>query len=328
MILNLNKWLNLGYLPQACLINSSEECYPLVTFAISQLQAKLAGHAKYKFTADRYFEYTEVEQIINSGSLFEDKNYIEINYKTKPTADQQQSLIDIISQLNDRSFLVITTDKLTKKELTLSWVEAINKSGVLLSLNEDEARTAVNYILQQHKLTLSPQALTLLLELNQANLAQLLQEVYKLTLIHPAGSNLEVTDIQTNNNSHYTIYQLSSAYLSANFPLALKILESLYTATEDAILILWVISEDIRKLIKLKAKLKQNNNIQQALQEIKAWGDNAHKLQLAEHRLSYRDLIQLFDQLTEIDLAIKGIANNNIKQQLIHIISKFCHKGS
>lgn len=306
------------------LIHTSEDCYPLVNYAINALKDRLTNYTSYKFIAERYFDYTEVRQIISNLSLFGEKNYIEINYKTKPTLEQQSQLLSLLNTLDTNTLLLITTDKLNKKEITTAWIEKINDLGVVLSLSPLDAKIAVNHQLHQAKLNIESKALDFLLELNQFNLGELFQEINKITWCYPEGTTLTIADMQQIDNSQYNVYQLSNAYLAGDLKRSLKILDNLHQAPEDAILIMWMISEDLRKLIKLKAKLKQNLNSYQALQELKVWGEAVTNLTLAEKRLSYTKLLQLFDNLTQVDLIIKGVIQGTVKQQLTQILLNLC----
>lgn len=326
--LSLNDYLAVETLPRVCLINANADCYPLVDYTLNQIQTKLVQATRYKFNADRYFNYNEIKQILNSGSLFSDLTYIEINYKTKPTIEHQQELANIIENLDSNTTLLITTDKLNKKDYSAAWVKNISLKGVLLSLNEDDTNSIIKFRLKTAGLNISRRALEILQQLNQANVSQLLQVISHLTLLYPSGHEISEEDIRQHSidNSQYNIYQLSQAYLAADLFQALKILDNIYQKTEDAILILWLLGDDIKKLIRLKARLKQKQTFSQIAEELRIWGNVSGLWQSTEQRLNYTTLVNLLDELANLDMTIKGIVKGDIRLQLINLITQLCHK--
>lgn len=329
MTLSLNDCLAAKTLPRVCLINANIDCYPLVDYTLSQMQAKLVQATRYKFNADRYFNYNEIKQILNSGSLFSDLTYIEVSYKTKPTIEHQQELATIIESLDQNTTLLIITDKLNKKDYASAWVKNISLKGWCLSLNEDDTSSIIRFQLKAAGLNVSRHALEILQQLNQANVGQLLQIVSHLTLLYPRGHEISEDDVRQHSmdNSQYNIYQLSHAYLAGDLFQALKILDNIYQKTEDAILILWLLGDDIKKLIRLKARLKQKQTFSQIAEELRIWGNVSSLWQSAEQRLNYAILVNLLDELATLDMTIKGIIKGEVKLQLINIITQLCHKG-
>ena len=98
---NLSDYLSTKLRANLIVISSPEESYALADYIISYLRPKDAQN--HKFIADRSFNFKDITDILNSGSLFNDKTYIEINYKTKPTIPHQNELLNIAKELNDKT---------------------------------------------------------------------------------------------------------------------------------------------------------------------------------------------------------------------------------
>ena len=329
MILNLNEFLNSTTLPRVCLINAGNECYPLLDFALNQLQHKLGSPVKHIFNADRYFNFSVVRSILNEGNLFNDVTYIEINYKTKPTQDHQQELKSILNQLDSNTTLSITCDKLNKKDHSSQWVKLISDHGSVVNLGYEDTVTVIKYQLQAAGIKITNSALTILQQLNQANISQLLQVVSLLVIVYAPGHEITDNDVKQHSldNSQYNIYQLSTAYLSANLAQAIKILDNIYQKPEDAILIQWLAADEIKKLIRIKAGLQQKKSFNQIAEELRIWSNVVTLWQGAERRLDYSSLLKLLDHIATLDLIIKGVKKGDIKQQLIQLITQLCSKG-
>lgn len=183
--------------------------------------------------------------------------------------------------------------------------------------------------LQQHSLSINNNALNMLQQQNQDNLSQLIQEINQFTLLYPNGHEISLDDVQQHSidNSVYNIYQLNNAYLSGNLGQSMLILDNIYQKPEDAILLLWLINEDIKKIIRLKAKLKQGISFSQITQDLKIWGNMTHLYQNIERRINYALLLTILDDLANLDMSIKGVIDKDIKQQLIHITHNLCSNG-
>ena len=308
------------------LLTAPTDCYALLDYVLGSLQQKTKSTDNHRFNADRFFQYTEIYNLITNGSLFHDITYIEINYKSKPTAEQQKELLNLLTKIEEHTYLVITTDKLTKPELNNIWVKTITKQGLVVNLSETDLPAIIHYELQQHELTINDNALEFLLQLNEGNINQLMQELKKLTLSFSPQHIINIEEIKqhTTDNTTYNIYQLNHAYLAGNLAKSISILDNIYQKPEDAILLQWLINEDLRKLIRIKSLLKQNFSFYQISQELKLRNSNLY--QAIERRISYAALINTLHLLAQLDLMVKGVINGEVKQQLIIIIRNLCNK--
>lgn len=324
MIQNLNNLLKEKTAAQICLIHAPDTCYPYVNFTLQYLYTQFGEVNRYKFVADRYFSFAEIHQILGNNSLFAEKNLIEISYKTKPTVAQADELNNLLERVDADTFFIVTTDKLTS--LTSAWAKTFNQRGSIIGITEADTPTIIKHMITEAGLKINSAAQNLLTGLNQSNLAQLMQELNKLILLYPKGHEISVNDIQSFDNSQYNIYQLSAAYLSGDLKQSLKILDNIYTEPADAILIMWVINDDVRKLIKLKAKLKDKMNINDAIGELKVWGVAINNLKTASARVQYPTLMQLLESLATLDMMIKGVLNGDVRLHLTEMLTTLCKK--
>ncbi|MCC2645860.1 MAG: holA [Burkholderiales bacterium] len=324
---NLNKILSFGPgMGNLFFIHVSADDYPLADFVLEQFKTKLNNHYNQYFTADRFFNFSVVEDIINDSSLLDQPNYIQVNFKTKPNAEQQKQLINLQSRLNGQNFLIIICDKLNKTDQNSPWFREFARQAVITGVNTSDAEFLISHLFSSHKLTITHLALQNLINQNQGNLSQLFNEANKLVLAVPKGHLIDVNEIKnfTTDNAQYNIYQLSGKYLAGDLAKSIKILDNLYQEPGDAILIMWVLQEDVKRLLKIKSKMKTVPNIHHIIREMRLWGESVNQLPLAEKRLSYSSLIEIYDDLANLDMAIKGVLDINVKLLLIKIISRLC----
>ncbi len=219
MIKNLNDLLNTSNnIPPVCLISSTEEYYPLLNFTINEIKNKLNKYNNHNsFNIDKDHDWEEIIQKTTEKNLFEEKNYTEIIFKTKPTVDQEKNLIKILDKLNSDNFLLIITDKLDKKDMASNWLIKIKEKGATFNLSNTDITPLINFKLLQNNLTIENDALNLLIQQNIANMHNLIQDLTKLTILY-SKKHISLSDIQSisTNNSRYNIYQLSNTYLSGN----------------------------------------------------------------------------------------------------------------
>lgn len=325
---NLGKILN-GEVNNLILINANEESFAFMDYIISVLRHNLGQTNSYKFYADRYFKYETIFQLFNNGNLFDEIIYIEINYKNKPTVEHQNEIKKLFTYLNKNVYLIITTDILGKSDFNSFWVKEISETGAIISISENSVPEIIKHSLKQNYLTIKNNAIDMLLELNQGNNSQLMQEVNKLKLFYTDKHDITPEDIKqiSLDNALHNIYHLSGAYLNGDLGQCIKILDNIYQKPEDAILLQWLIAEDLKKLIRLKSKLQQSFTFHQVSSELKIWGSNSKFYLEANNRLSYYALINILDELSKLDMIIKGIIDSDVKSQLISILAKFCNKG-
>lgn len=333
MHLTLNEFLklNTNNIPNLLLVNTNIENIPISIFALDYLKTILPTSTNInKFNVDRSFDFDKVMQVISSKSLFDEVNYIELNYKTKPTLEHIKVLHEIYPKLSQDNVLVLLTDKLNKRDLATNWVKDIDNNGAVLSLDTDCFATIANHLFSNAYVSIETEALDLLMKINLGNSSQFIQEINNIILGADPNKTLSVTDIKnlTHNNSQFNIYQLSNAYLSGDITSSLQILDNIYQSPEDGILINWILTEDVRKLLKIKARLKTNNNITQIIRDIGIWGDSIKHFPKAVSRLSYNQLLEILELTSELDFIIKGISTNNTRLHIIKILTILCHNGA
>ena len=308
------------------LISGNEETLPLINDLIECCQNKLTDFShKFKFIADRYFNLQEIQNILQSNSLFDDKNFIVLAFNNKPTQEQQKQLQTILPLLDDNNFLCISCAKLDKKELASEWLTLLNQQAdsIILNASLEESRIWIENLFKRKQFLIEASALDLLLNLNQGNLAQLFQEASKLCLLFNAPYQITLADAKNNllENSLYNVFELSGAYLSGKTNLTLEIFKNVCQSTNEAILLLWNLAEDLRKLIRIKDNLRQNANFSAAISGLRIWGNESiMAFQSANQRLSYAALLTYFDELAKIDQQIKGVLVGDPLLSLEHLL--------
>lgn len=303
------------------LIHGGEDYYSTIQLLCNQLIP--SNCIKHKFLVDRYFNLDNISSISSCDSLFGESNYIELNFKTKPTSEQQKTLIALLPQITKNNSITIICDKLSKTDLKAKWVSELIKYGTTIAMDSNIVLQQLQHIFKDSQQTISSNALSLLESLNSGNNNQLIQSAIALSHYQAINDHIDVNEVTNfiSDSSNYSIYQLSEAYLSGNLELANKILANLYQNTEDAILIAWIIGEDLKKLLKIKGLLKQKISYSQIANELKIFPKQFSLYQNAEKNITYNSLINNYSQLAILDCAIKGIVNKDVSFLLTQLIN-------
>ncbi len=301
----------------------------MINFLREQRLARLAdNYLRNTYAADRYFQFAVVEELVRSNSLFGDKNWIEVSFKTKPTIEQQQQLISLLPLLDENNYLIISCDKLDKKDQGSSWFKKWNEAGdsLLLVGSEGELRQWTLSLLDVFKLKLDNAALDLLLEMNQSNPAQLHQELIRLSWLFPTSSVISYNELKALllDNSQFTVFAISNHYLRGDVAEVKKVYAQAVQLTEDAILLIWQLSEDLRKLIKIKSALRSNPDFRAVVGDLRVWGESIASFNQAHQRLSYQQILSYLDELAQIDGMIKGIVIGDPLVKLEQLVINFC----
>lgn len=327
--MNLNKLLNTNIVEiNSAIIAASEDNAALVNYIETWLQSKLgARYNKKTYQADRYFNIAVIFDELNANSLFGDANFIIIRFKTKPSIEQAKLIEQAFELANSDNFILLVCDKLDKKDTAAAWVMAANLY-VALSGDVDEARMWALHKFSSTGLQIEDDALEFILTMNYGNYTQLNQDIERISFLfvnHPQKINKDDVVAQLTDNAQYNIFALSAAYLNGDSDLSLKIFDNVCQATEDAILLMWTIGEDLRKLIQIKNELRNNPNIMTILPKLRIWGNATNSFQLANRRLTYSFLLNCLNDLAQIDTVIKGLKSGDgifLLRQLIFNLTR------
>lgn len=257
------------------------------------------------------------ELLASAGSigLFADLKLLEIHIPNgKPGKTGGEALLTLADNLPPDTVVLLVLPKLEPAQLKSKWFAALSEAGQVVEAKAVGTAALPQWIqqrLQQHDLSIEPEALALFAERVEGNLLAAKQEIDKLALLHPAGHHLTVADAEqaVANVARFDVFQLAGAWMSGDTERTLRLLEGLEAEGEEPVLLLWALAEDVRTLIRLAAALKQGQSVQQVRNELRLWGDKQKLAPLALRRLSVPRLIAALQECARIDRMIKGAEN-------------------
>ncbi len=234
-------------------------------FQKNQLRQELRQYAKkqdflqrHSLSMDSHFDWSDFSALTQNRGLFDEKNYIELH---NPKAKFDKTGLECLQQYLDNpidTVLVIQTEKLTNAQKKAKWFTLLEKKGAIIlvwPIATPELPAFIHQLAHTYSLTLETSAVSQLIELTEGNLLATQQALEKLALLHPLQTitKLEINTVMS-DSARFSIFDLSQYYLQGNTKRALTALHRLKeTNPNDLVLILWVMTRDIR------AKLQDAN---------------------------------------------------------------------
>ena len=279
--------------------------------------AKAAGFSEQqRFYIDNQFDWNALYQITQSLSLFGDKKLIELRMpKGKPNDAGKNFLMDFAQKPDSDNLILLITDKLDSASQRAAWFKALEKAGVWVQVWPVEADKLPQWIhqrMRQAGLTPNAAATQIIAEKVEGNLLAAAQEIEKLRLLHGEGPIDEGGVLSAiTDSARYDIFQLVETALLGNTAKAIKILHDLKQEGQEATLILWAITRELRTLAGMAAKLEDGSPINRIFQEYRIWDKRKPAIQASLKRLRHKQILQLIQRAQHADLAIKGLEKNN-----------------
>jgi DNA polymerase III subunit delta len=271
------------------------------------------------------FDWTSLLASVQSVGLFADKKLLEIHIPSgKPSKEGATVLHQLAEQLPESTCLLLVLPKLERLQTQSKWFASWVKVAQVLDAKAVSQTALPQWIkkrLADQKLAIENDALALFAEKVEGNLLAARQEIDKLALIHPAGHVVTLTEAQAAvaNVARFDVFQLSTAWMSGNSMRILRLLDGLAAEGNEPVLLLWVISEDIRTLLRLLAALKQGKSINELRQSLRLWGDRQTQAPQAARRIGVKRLLSALQTCARIDRQIKGVEDGDAWTEIKHL---------
>ena len=240
--------------------------------------------------------------------LFMTKKVIEIKLLEQgPGVKGAKALKDYVKEPDPNILLVVIGENLDRKSYSSAWVRAIEKAGVLLSLEPLSPKRLLLWIDKKGKeldISIGMEAAHLMVEKTEGNLMSTMQEIRKLSLIYP-HQEIDLDRMKENiaNSSRYSIFDFSNAFVTGNSKKAIKVLESLKAEGTPETLIIWALARELNNLFKV-VKTGSTKGI---------WGPRKYldSLEKSSKEINEFRILKAFKKIAEIDSSIKGFINQN-----------------
>jgi DNA polymerase-3 subunit delta len=266
--------------------------------------------------AQRGFDWSELRNAGASMSLFGDRKLIELRVPTgKPGTDGAAAIQAYCASPSPDNVLLVTLPRLDRNTQNSAWFGALGEAGVLVEVQPVERARLPEWIgarLAQNGQRASREVLEFLAERVEGNLLAAHQEVQKLALLAPAGElALEAVEDAVTDVARFEPAAASVAMLSGDLARYARVLDGLRGEGEAPTFVLWVLSEDVRALMRVHQGLAAARPLEQLLRENRVWRPRENAFRTALRRIPKAKLRAALSRCVLIDRSIKGLAGAN-----------------
>jgi DNA polymerase-3 subunit delta len=275
--------------------------------------ARAAGFAERSVLhADARFDWSLLAQAARSGSLFSERRMVDLRLPSgKPGKEGAEVLVRYAAETLEDRLTLLSLPRLDRAARDSAWARALEAAGVWVDVAEVERARLPDWIgarLEQQRQSAPPEALEFLADRVEGNLLAAHQEISKLALLFPAGSlSFEQVKDSVLNVARYDVFALGQALLEGDGARIGRAVEGLRAEGEALPLALWVISEELRTLLRLKQDTQAGKPFAAAAREARLWGGRVAAAERALGRVSPSKLAWLLARCGELDRIAKGL---------------------
>lgn len=266
------------------------------------------------------FNWADFANNCQAYGLFSKKTLIELrNPEAKFDKAGAEFIQNYCENPSPDKVLLIITEKLSGQQKQAKWYKAIEKIGIINAIWPMSFQQLTRFIqerLNKNGLNADNTAVKLLAELTQGNSLATDQAIQKLKLSsHTSKITPEIILQTVSDSSRFSIFDWSQYLLLGQSEAALHCLSMQKQTGAEPILLLWLISKEIRVLYQYHIEKRFNHE----------WPARLQQLQVAARRLSLEKLTALLARCSDIDLSIKGLNKANTWQLLENMTLEFCN---
>jgi len=279
---------------------------------------------------DRSFDWNALYDAASAMSLFAEQRLIELRLPTgKPGDAGRKALQAWAEQPPQDTVLLIITGKLEASISKTKWHKAMDKLGkniVIWPLDVNRLTAWVGGRLRDKGLQPDAAAVELLTQRIEGNLLAAAQEIEKLVLLHGSGS-ISVDDIDdaVADNARFDIYKLVDTALSGDVVYTQRMFNRLRDEGAEPVLVLWVLSREIRSLAKMAGESASSggrpdaSKVDQVMTSYRVWQKRKPLIKKALMKYGPRRWQGMLIAAARIDRVIKGQSTGNVWDELLQL---------
>lgn len=268
----------------------------------------------------------------NNLNLFSTKKIIEIRIEKSINKYSQKIINEIISNIPKDLIIIVTCNKLTQSEQKAKWFLNCTKLGLTINAS-NITKSKFPYWIKCRLNTLgintSNDVINLLAYYFEGNLLACSQAIDKINL-HYNKNNKELLTISNikkyiSDNARFKNFDLIEPMLIGDLNKILHILKCFEEQEHDPILILWIITNEIRTLIKILHELETTkNSLEQITTKYGIWNSKIPIIKKAISKLTICKLENMLQKAANIDMIVKGITPDNSWNAIKSLCYDFC----
>ncbi len=277
------------------------------------------------FTIDSNFLWEKLFDEVLGYSLFSATKFIELHITNgKFSAEIKNKLEELFNLSLTDTVILISSPKLDASSVKSKWYSLLDKKGLHIEIwpiDEAQLPRWIEQRLQQAALPTDRRLIEAIASFTAGNLFATQQEIEKLSLISGSTENLIATLTEA---MHYSSFDLVNQVLMGNLKNARVTLEYLQAENNEAILVLWALTQEIRLSHKVISLSQKGSSFQSACESLYIWPKRRTAIQHYIKRCSQTEIYQHLQHCSQIDKMIKGFVSGNPWFSLLELSSSIC----
>lgn len=280
---------------------------PLLAMEAADALRKLAreqGYAeKEVFTVEQGFDWNSLLMSGASLSLFASQKLMELRIPTgKPGVEGSRTIEAFCNRLPQDTVTMVLLPDIDWQGQKAKWFGALQAAGTMIEGRAIERAQLPDWIaarLKRQDQIAEPDALEFLADQVEGNLLAAMQEIRKLALLVPTGNiKLEQVKDCVLDVSRFNPFQLADAVHEGDMPRVQRILDGLQAEGEAPPLILWVLANETRQLLRAVGATRSGRPMPPKKEQ---------QLQRTARRHSKESLQAALLQAARVDRMVKGL---------------------
>ena len=288
------------------------------------------------FHVEQGFDWNDFLYQLDATSLFAERKLLELRlYGAKLDAKGREAIRAYLDKIPEDFRLLITGPKVDSSILSTKWFKHLGDNLVLVQIWPlDRARLPawLRQRLAASGIQADDEALQMLTDRVEGNLLAAKQEIEKLALLAGAepGANVRLSGKDVlrlvSDSSRYDLGKLADAALRGDAVRAQRVLGGLRAEGVFPLLILAVISRELRQLLTIFEQIDQGREIGQAMASARIWQSRKSIVSQALKRLSTDKAQQMLEHCKLIDHSVKGLHPANPWDELSQLVLQFAQR--
>lgn len=274
--------------------------------------------------AEARYDWNALQHLGASRSLFAERRLIDLRLPTgKPGKEGGEFLRKLADQVAEGSddIWMISLPKLDLATQKTAWFSRLSAAGMTITFWPIGLRDLPGWIAQRGRklgLQVDADAAQLIAERVEGNLLAARQELDKLALLQPEGVITPDYLMETvADQSRFNTFDLGDALLAGDRGRAVHLLQRLRVEGVDAILVLWVLTRELRLLISCSEDPA-------AIERLRVPRNRQPAYARAARRRGPDFWMRLLGRCAEIDRSIKGVGPGDPWQMLDRVVLAGC----
>jgi DNA polymerase-3 subunit delta len=265
-------------------------------------------------------------------SLFSSQRVMLVQVNTKMSAAQSDQLQSLVLSPNPDVLLLLRAGALDKSAQEAKWVRAWDSVGWVINSKALPLAGVQRWLQEQASalgMRLQPDAADALAHWSEGNLMSAKQSLLRWQLQGLTTLDMALLERDSQDWARYDVFALSAAILAQNPRDALRILARLQEEGEDAVLILWAVSRELRSWAALIDDVKQKRAwSSQTLAIHKLWGGRDKILWRLLERVQPTMIKNWLAACLTIDREVKGQATGDAWRSLRWLVADMASAGN